>query len=55
VSTVFRGPDHKTLTLARLAGLTGRAVNAHGTWNAAGELVALQLIVHAEGEGPDDD
>ena len=54
-ATVFRGPNHKALTLGALAGLRGRMVNVHGRVNASGELVATQIIVRPEGSGPDDD
>jgi hypothetical protein len=54
-ATAFRGHDHRTMTLAGLATLTGRMVNAHGGWNANGELVASQLIVRPVGSGDGED
>jgi Domain of unknown function (DUF5666) len=46
--TVFRGKDHDQRSLAGLANLTGRLLNARGEWNANGDLVAAHLIVRSE-------
>ena len=41
-TTSFRGKDHKS---AALAGLQGRRLTVHGSWNEGGELVASRIIV----------